>query len=416
MRKSFPTVGRKREDVLAEMRAMKAGDADWRNGRTPLYVFKATDAAYEMGRDAFFEFFTENALGARRAFHSVGRMEQEVIEAALDLFNAPEAAAGFMTTGGTESIIQAVQTCRDWDRARRGEPARRGNIVAAESAHPAFNKAAKLMDIEVRRVPCAPDLRADVAAMDAAIDDRTMMLVGSAPSFPYGAIDPIAALGQVALRRDVWLHVDACVGGYLAPFVKELGFEVPDFDLSVPGVSSLSADLHKFGFCPKPASTVFYASAEKAKFHVFEFDQWPNGCFATGTIVGTRPAGGVAAAWATFQFLGRAGYRAIAGDIMKMVKEYKEGLEAIDGLRVHGKPHLSIVAFGSETVDVFRVSEVMARKGWIPGLVQKPRAIHRMLSLIHATSMGEYLADLRAAVGVVRQEGGSASAAIKATY
>lgn len=416
MRKPFPQQGRKRDDILAEMRAMKAGDADWQRGRTPLYVFKATDAAYEIGRDAFIEFFTENALGSKRAFHSIGRMEREVIEAALDLFRAPEGAAGFMTTGGTESIIQAVQACRDWDRARRKEPALRGNIVAAESAHPAFNKAARLMDLEVRRIPTTAELRADVAAMEAAIDDRTMMIVGSAPSFPYGAIDPIAALGQVALKRDVWLHVDACVGGYLAPFVKELGFDVPDFDLSVPGVSSLSADLHKFGFCPKPASTVFYATEEKAGFHLFEFDQWPNGRFATSTIVGTRPAGGVAAAWAMFQFMGRAGYRAVARDIMKMVGDYKQGVEAIEGLRVHGKPHLSIVAFGSPELDVFRVSEVMAGKGWVPGLTQRPRGIHRMMSLIHAPSLDEYLTDLRAAVGVVRQQGGGESATIKATY
>jgi sphinganine-1-phosphate aldolase len=415
MRVPFPARGRLRDDILAEMRGMKAGDADWQHGRTPLYVFKATQEAYDMGRDAFFEFFTENALGAKRAFTSVKRMEDEVVQGALDLLHAPADAAGFMTTGGTESIIQAVQTCRDWSRARRRDAAHRGNIVVSESAHPAFNKAANLMDLLVRRVPTGPDLRADVAAMEAAIDRDTIMLVGSAPSFPHGVIDPIAALGAVAQRRDVWLHVDACVGGYVAPFVKELGYDVPDFDLGVAGVSSLSADLHKFGFCPKPASTVFYTSAEKARHHGFEFTDWPNGRFATNTIVGTRPAGGVAAAWAMFQHLGRPGYREIATKLMTMVERYKEGVERVPGLKVCGKPHLSIVAFGAETVDVFRVSEVMAAKGWVPGLVQKPRAIHRMMSLIHADSMDEYLDDLRAAVGVVRQEVGS-TAKIQATY
>lgn len=415
MRIPFPAKGRGHDEILAEMRAMKAGDADWQHGRTPLYVFKATQEAYEMGRDAFFEFFTENALGARRAFTSVKRMEDEVIQSALDLLHAPAEATGFMTTGGTESIIQAVQTCRDWSRARRKDPAHRGNIVTSDSAHPAFNKAAKLMDLEVRRVPTSPDLRADVAAIGAAIDRDTIMIVGSAPSFPHGVIDPIAELGALALKRDVWLHVDACVGGYIAPFVKELGFDVPDFDLGVAGVCSLSADLHKFGFCPKPASTVFYANEDKARHHAFEFSDWPNGRFATNTIVGTRPAGGVAAAWATFQFLGRPGYRDIAARVMKMVERYKEGVQSVGGLEICGKPHLSIVAFGAEDIDVFRVSEVMAVKGWIPGLVQRPRAIHRMMSLIHADSMDEYLADLRAAVGVVRQEG-DVKATIKATY
>ena len=168
-------------------------------------------------------------------------------------------------------------------------------------------------------------------------------------------------------------------------------------------------------FCPKPASTVFYAKEEKAMFHAFDFADWPNGRFTTNTIAGTRPAGGVAAAWAMFQFLGRPGYREIAARLMKMVEQYTDGVRAVPGLKIWGKPHLSIVAFGSDEVDVFRVSEVMAVKGWLPGLVQKPRAIHRMMSLIHAASMDEYLDDLRAAVGVVRQEGGT-KAKIEATY
>lgn len=415
MRTPFPDHGRSRDDILAALRGMKSDDVDWQHGRAPLYVFKATDSVHEIGRDAFFEYFTENALGARRAFASVRRMEEEVVQNALDLFHAPADATGFMTTGGTESIVQAVQTCRDWTRARRRDPAHRGNIVAAQSAHPAFDKAARLMDLAVRRVPVGPDLRADPAAMDAAIDADTIMLVGSAPSFPYGVIDPIEELGAVAARRELWLHVDACVGGYLAPFVKELGYDVPDFDLGVPGVSSMSADLHKFGFAAKPASTVFYTSADRARCHGFEFSDWPNGRFATNTIVGTRPAGGVAAAWATFQHLGRAGYRDVARRIMTMIERYKDGIGAIPGLNVWGRPHLSIVTFGATAFDIFRVSEVMAAKGWVPGLVQQPRAIHRMMSLIHADSLDEYLDDLRAAVGVVRQEEGRAST-IQASY
>jgi glutamate/tyrosine decarboxylase-like PLP-dependent enzyme len=415
MRTPFPDRGRSRDDVLGALRGMKSGDVDWQHGRAPLYVFKATDAVYELGRDAFFEYFTENALGARRAFASVKRMEEEVVQSALDLFHAPADAVGFMTTGGTESIVQAVQACRDWTRARRGDPAHRGNVVAARSAHPAFDKAARLMDLTVRRVAVGPDLRADPAAIEAAIDADTIMVVGSAPSFPYGVIDPIAELAAIATRRDVWMHVDACVGGYIAPFVKEIGFDVPDFDLGVPGVSSMSADLHKFGFAAKPASTVFYSSPDRGGFHGFEFTDWPNGRFATSTIVGTRPAGGVAAAWATFQHLGREGYRDVARRIMAMIGRYKDGIRAVPGLHVLGEPHLSIVAFGSTGFDIFRVSEVMAAKGWVPGLVQEPRAIHRMMSLIHADSMDEYLDDLRAAVGVVRQEGGRAST-IQATY
>ena len=415
MRKELPRTGRAKEALLEEMRAMKAGDTDWQHGRSPLFVFKATQELYETNRAAFFEFFSENALGGRRAFPSVKRMEDEVVEMALGLFNAPADAQGVMTTGGTESIVQAVQTCRDWTRKQRRSPKLRGNIVAAESVHPAFNKGAKLMDLEVRRAPVGPDFRADPAAIEALIDDETMMIVGSAPCFPYGVIDPIEALGALAERRGVWLHVDACVGGYLAPFVKMIGRDIPAFDFSVPGVSSISADLHKFGFAPKPASTVFYRTPDKAEFNSFDFSDWPNGRFLTPTIVGTRPAGGVAASWATFEFLGVEGYKQIARDLMSFIDAYKAGVRDIDGLEILGHPHLSIVAYGSKEFDVFRVAEIMQVKGWLPGLVQKPKAIHRMMSMVHAVSLDEYLADVRAAVGVVRQEG-TQQAAIKATY
>lgn len=416
MRKDLQLLGRPAADVLAEMRSFKTGDCDWPHGRAPLFVFKATDELYDLGRSAFFEFFSENALGGKRAFPSVKRMEDEVVEMALGLFHAPEAAQGFMSTGGTESIIQAVQTCRDWNRTRRGDARHRGNIVCAETAHPAFNKGAKLMDLEVRRVPVLPDLRLDLAALEAAIDADTIMIVGSAPNFPYGSIDPIAELGAVAERKRVWLHVDACVGGYLAPFVRMNGRDIPDFDFTVPAVASISADLHKFGFCPKPASTVFYRDADKAQHHSFDFSGWPNGRFVTGTLMGTRPAGGVAAAWATFQHLGVEGYRKIARDLMAFIDAYKQGIEGIPGLHVLGRPHLSIVAYGSHEVDVFRVAELMAEQGWLPGLVQKPKGIHRMMSMIHEPSLEEYLDAVRRALDRVRVEGSAAQAGLKATY
>jgi glutamate/tyrosine decarboxylase-like PLP-dependent enzyme len=416
MRNDLPLKGRPAGDVLDEMRSFKGGDCDWPHGRAPLFVFKATDELYELGRSAFFEYFSENALGGKRAFPSVKRMEDDVVEMALGLFRAPQSAQGFMSTGGTESIVLAVQTCRDWNRARRGDPRHRGNIVCSETAHPAFNKGAKLMDLEVKRVPVLPDLRMDVAAIEAAIDGDTIMIVGSAPNFPYGSIDPITELGAVAERRGVWLHVDACVGGYLAPFARLNGREIPDFDFTVPAVASMSADLHKFGFCPKPASTVFYRDADKAQHQAFDFSGWPNGRFVTGTLVGTRPAGGVAAAWATFQHLGVEGYRKIARDLMAFIDAYRQGIEGIPGLHVLGRPHLSIVAYGSDEVDVFRVAELMAEQGWLPGLVQKPRGIHRMMSMIHAPSLGEYLDAVRGAVATVRAEGSAAQAGLKATY
>ena len=415
MRIPFPRSGRPQADILGELEGLKRDDADWRHGRVPLFVFKASDAVTDLGRQAFTAYFDENALGGKRAFPSVKRMEDEVVGMALDLFDAPEGGQGFMTTGGTESIIMAVRCCRDWSRAERKSPGHRGNIVCSEATHPAFDKAAQLMDLVVRRVPVGPDLRADVAALEAAIDADTIMLVGSAPAFPYCAVDPIGEIGKLAEKKGIWLHVDACVGGYLAPFAKAIGRNVPDFDFAIPAVTSLSADLHKFGFCPKPASTVLYRRAAQSAHHGFDLDCWPNGRFATGTIVGTRPAGGVAAAWATMRHLGREGYEQIARELMAFIDDYVAGIRRIDGLHIVGEPHLSIVAYGARDLDIFRVAELMGASGWVPGLVQRPKAIHRMMSLLHKPSLGQYLADLESAVRAVR--GSNAGAAeIKATY
>lgn len=376
---------------------MKHGDADWRGGRVPLYVFKGSDAAYEAGRNAFFKYFSENALGATRAFPSMRRMESEVVGMGLELFGAPEGAAGNMTSGGSESIFMAVRAAREHARATRGRPGMTGNLVMPESAHPAFSKAAAVMDLQERRIPVGADFRADAAAMAAAVDEDTLMLVGSAPCFPYGVIDPIDALSELAQARGLWLHVDACVGGYLAPFVRELGRPVPAFDLSLAGVSSLSADLHKFGFCPKPASTVFYRTAELAARQVFDLDVWPNGRFVTSTLVGTRPGGAVAGAWATMKVLGRSGYREIARQMMQARDAYLDGVREAGGWQPLGQPHLTIMAWGHPDADVFRVADGMTRRGWVPGLVRKPAALHMMMSMLHAPAREAYLHDLREA-------------------
>ena len=396
---AFPAAGATTDAVSAALAGMARGDADWRGGRVPLFVFGATEDVAQVGRSAFNAYFTENALGGRRAFGSLFRMEPEVLAMCRDLFHGPSTATGSMTSGGTESIVLAVKNCRDWQRARRGDAAHRGNLVLPSTAHPAFEKAASLMDLPIRRVPVAADLRADPVAMAAATDADTILIAGSVPCFPYGVVDPLPALSRLAVERGVWLHVDACVGGFFAPFARELGVTIPPFDFALPGVASLSADLHKFGFCPKPASVVLYRSADLAPG--FDFDVWPSGRFATATLVGTRPGGAVAAAWAVLTFLGRPGYRAIAHRLLAMREAYVEGISAIAPLRLHCLPDLSILAFGSEDVNIPALASAMAARGWVPGQVQHPPGLHLMLSLLHEPARERYLHDLTAAVAEV---------------
>jgi glutamate/tyrosine decarboxylase-like PLP-dependent enzyme len=401
-------------DILARLERAHDGDIDWRSGRAPLFVFSASDEVSRLGQAAFNAYFSENALGARRAFPSLMTMELEVVAKGLDLLHAPDGAAGNMTTGGTESILLAVKTARDFHRHRRGQPGALGNIVAPVTLHPAFDKAAALMDIEIRRVPVSSAFAADVGAMAAEIDDETMMVVGSAPGFSYGVVDPIAELGALARDRDVWLHVDACVGGWIANFVRDIGYPVPDFDFGVEGVRSISADLHKFGFCPKPASTIFFRDAAMQAFQQFAFDAWPSGRFATQTYVGTRPGGAVAGAWAVTNHLGRKGYRKIAADLMAMRGRYLDGLARVPGMTIRGAPHLLNVAFGSDDIDMLKVAALMGERGWLPGTVQRPPSLHLMMSMHHEGAREAYIRDVAECVVAVRA--GSATQAAAASY
>jgi glutamate/tyrosine decarboxylase-like PLP-dependent enzyme len=379
-------------------------DADWRRGRTAVYVFNAGDDVLRVAREAYALYQSENALGPA-AFPSLARMEKDVVSVGLGLLNAPDGACGDMTSGGSESIFLAVKTCRDQARAR-GVDTAGGEILAPHSVHPAFDKAAHYLGLRVVRVPVGDDLRADPGAMAEAVTDRTLMLVGSAPCFPYGVVDPIDALGDLAAERDLWLHVDACVGGYFAPFARMNGVELPDFDFSVPAVRSISADLHKYGYAAKGASTVFHRSEEQRAFQLFSFDDWPAGGMTTPTAAGTRPGGAVAAAWAVLHYLGVEGYRAKARIVTDTREKLMREIRDIEGLRTFGDPQLGLFTYGCDELDPFAIWARLAKRGWFTGLVTRPRGIHLMLSPAHAEVADDYLEDLRAAVREVRDSGG----------
>jgi glutamate/tyrosine decarboxylase-like PLP-dependent enzyme len=227
-------------------------------------------------------------------------------------------------------------------------------------------------------------------------------------------VDTNAEMSALALDRDVWLHVDACVGGWIANFVREAGYPVPAFDFSVAGVRSISADLHKFGFCPKPASTVFFRDQAMQAFEQFAFDAWPSGRFATQTYVGTRPGGAVAGAWAVLNHLGRKGYREIAADLMAMRELYLEGLARIPGMTIRGAPHLLNVAFGCDDVDMLKVASLMAERGWLPGTLERPPSLHLMMSMHHEGAREAYVRDVGECVAAVRA--GSATQAAAGGY
>jgi len=395
-RPALPEQGMAWDALERELVEAKRDDVDWQRGRAPAFIHYAGEEVLQASKKAFMHYFSENGLGLR-AFKSLAKFESEVVDWGLGLLHGGADARGAMTTGGTESIFLAVKAARDAHAERHGaNTAARPTIVMARSAHPAFEKAAHFLGLEPIRTPLAAGFLADPAAIAARIDERTAMVVASAPAYPHGVMDPIEAVAAVARERGAWMHVDACVGGYLAPFAAMLGAPIPPFDFAVPGVVSISADLHKYGYAAKGASTLFFADAKSFARMGYAFDGWPRGQYFTNTLVGTRPGGSIASAWAVMKTLGRQGYLDVTRRVLATRRAYQEGVEAL-GFRTLGDPQLSILAFGSERHDIAAVGKAMNARGWLTGYVRDPDGIHLMLNLTHEPVVGRYLEDLAAA-------------------
>jgi len=408
----IPQKGLPWEAIAPMLDGAKADDFSWREGRMAVYYYYLDQDLRDVQVNAYTSFWTENNLG-KRAFPSLTKLENDVIAFALRLMNAPDDAAGTFTSGGSESIFLALQTARDWARAEKG--IREPNFVVPRTAHPGFSRAGHALGVDIRRVVTTRnDFRADAAAMEGRIDDNTIGLVGSAPNYPFGVIDPIREIAAVAQKRGLWMHVDACVGGYLSPWVKRLGYALPDWDFNVPGVTSISADLHKYGMAPKGASTMLLRSEElKTKYQQFDFRDWERGQYLAYTMQGTRPGGAVAGAWAVLQHLGEDGYLRCAKLLMDTTKALVEGINAIPGLEVL-EPHdlcIFVTRSTDPTLDIGAVSDAMVARGWFVGRQAEPAGIHMALNPAHHATVEPYLRDLRASVDEVRAAGTKGKAA-----
>ncbi|HET9608118.1 MAG TPA: aminotransferase class V-fold PLP-dependent enzyme [Acidimicrobiales bacterium] len=394
---AFPAAGRPVDDLVAEIRAGRGRDADWRAGRTFSLVYNPVDADLERLHEAVArEYLHENYLNPF-AFPSLMRMEREVVAMAADLVHG-NPRGGKLTSGGTESLFLAVQVARDHARDERGIPA--PTIVVPETAHPAFAKACHYLDVDEVRVPVDADGRADVAATAAAVDDRTALVVGSAPCYPYGVVDPIPALAALATERGALCHVDGCLGGWLLPFLERLGEPVPPWDFRVEGVTSLSADVHKYGWCFKGASLLLHRDEDLLRRQYFLYDGWPGGLYGSATTAGTRPAAPIAAAWATVNHLGLDGYLRLADQVRTAAARFRAGVDAIDGLQVTGDPVPGVmeigVAPGADRIDIAAVGDVMDDRGW--HLDRQQGGLHAIISPSHVAVADEFLADLADAV------------------
>jgi glutamate/tyrosine decarboxylase-like PLP-dependent enzyme len=405
--KSLPATGQSEADVLGALQQFRANDLTWRDGKTFGYVFDPGADVERVAKTAFNEFMSENGLDPT-AFPSLMRFENELVSIGASHLGGDEHVVGNFTSGGTESCLLAVKTARDAMRARKGitEP----ELILPVTAHAAFHKGAEYFGLKKVLVPVDPvTFKADVDAVRAAITPNTVMIVSSAPSYAHGVIDPIEALGQIALEHDVLLHVDGCIGGWLLPYFRRLGAPVPAFDFSVPGVTSMSMDLHKYAYTPKGASLVLYKDADLRKYQIFSCPGWTGYTIVNPTIQSTKSGGPVAAAWAVVHYVGDAGYL----DLSRRVKDARDafvaGINAIDGLRVLGDPEMSLIAVASDdpAVNIFDVIDETNLRGWYiqPQLKLDgyPENFHISLQNSGSEHMDALLADIADAVAAARE-------------
>jgi len=399
---NFPKQGMTKSNLLRQMKQGKETDAKWQEGRTFSLIYNpANDEITQMVKEAYSLFFSENGLNPH-TFPSLKKMENEVIAMCTSLFRGSENACGSLTSGGTESIFLAVKTAREWAKKHKSY-IKKPEIILASSAHPAFQKACHYLGIKTVVVPMDTTYRADMTSIWQAINRNTIMIVGSAPAYPHGVIDPIEKMAKLALENNILLHVDACVGGFMLPFMEKLGYEVPSFDFSLEGVTSISADLHKYGYAAKGVSVILYKNRELRKQQFFVYTNWVGGIYASQTAGGTRPGGAIASAWAAINGIGLDGYLKLVKTTMNTTTKLKRGIESIDGLKILGQPDMSILAVASDKINIYAVADELSAKGWYIDRQQSPPSIHLTISPIHAQYMDEFLIDLREAYANVNK-------------
>jgi len=359
----IPKQGLSREQVFRRLEDFRAHDMPWRDGRTWAYVYDPGQEAEQVIKDAFSMYLTENALDPT-VFPSTMHLENDLVAMAAHHLGGDSEVVGSFTSGGTESIFLAVKTARD--RARDLRPGiREPEMVLPITAHASFQKAGHYLGVRPVMVPVDPKtFRADPEAMRAAITERTVLLVGSAISYAHGVVDPIRELGALALEKDLLLHVDGCMGGFLLPYFRRLGAPVPDFEFTVPGVTSISMDLHKYAFAAKGASVILHRHKGLRKYQMYACSNWTGYTVINTTVQSTKSGGPLAAAWAVLHFIGDDGYLEIARQVLDATQRIARGVERIPGLRLLGEPDMNLLAFTSDEVSVFHVVDEMRERGW----------------------------------------------------
>jgi sphinganine-1-phosphate aldolase len=402
----IPEKGLSKEQVLDTLQAFKSRDMDWKAGKVWCYVYNPGEDTTEVTKEAYLSFLSENGLDPT-VFPSMLKLETDVVRMVANLLHGDENVVGHLTTGGTESIMLAVKTARDRARALHPEITR-PEMVLPKTAHASFHKAAHYLSVTPVVVDINPEtFKVEAEAMRAAITANTILLVASAPSYSQGVIDPIAEIGALAQEKDLLFHVDGCVGGIHLSFMRKLGYDIPDFDFSVPGVTSISTDLHKYGYAAKGASTILYRDKEIRKYQIFACTDTTAYTLINPTVLSTKSGGPMAGAWAILAYLGEEGFVQIVKTVQEATGKLIDGINAIPELEVLGQPAMCMFSFKSDVINVYQLGDAMARRGWyIQGQFSTPltpRNLHISVNYGTTHQVEALLKDLGECVEEVKQ-------------
>jgi len=412
----LPKKGRKKEGILQELTTMaEEENAKWKTGQISGTFYNVGDEHRAFLNKVFSLFSHVNALQFDTC-PSISKMESEIVSMTAKMLHADavrhhtpkDSVCGTVTSGGTESIMMAMKVYRDWARAEKGITS--PEIIMPQTAHAAFDKAGQYFGIKMVHVPVsAPDFRVDPVAVEAQINANTVAIVGSAGNYPYGLIDPLDKLSDLALKHNIGLHVDGCLGGFILPWIEKSGYNIPVFDFRLPGVTSMSADTHKYGYALKGTSVVLYRNNKLRRYQYFTVPDWPGGFYITPTAAGSRSGGLIAATWASMVYLGEEGYLQTAMAIMKVADAIKEGVKTIPELILNGDPTF-VVSVRSEQVDIFHVNDFMANKGWRFNVLQLPPGLHFGVTMpltVVPDIAGRLIEDLKSGVQYAKSKAGT---------
>jgi len=407
----IPAKGRPREDILKEMEELASREESrWKDGFVSGAVYHGDQEHINFLNKVYAINSQSNPLHSD-LWPSTTKFESEIVSMTANMLGAAVAGSGSdsggqvcgtVTSGGTESILLAIKTYRDRARIRKGITS--PEMIAPTTAHAAFDKAARYFNVKMIRIPVGADYRANVAATKNAITRNTVVIVGSAPSFPHGAIDPIEQMSALARKRGIGFHTDACLGGFILPWAEKLGYSVPAFDFRLPGVTSMSADTHKYGFAAKGTSVVLYRGLDLRHYQYYTTTEWPGGLYFSPTFAGSRPGALSAACWASMVSIGEEGYMQNTRKILETASTIKKGIREIPDLSILGDP-LWVIAFGSKSLDIYRVMDYMTKKKWSLNGLHKPSCVHICVTLRHTLPgiAERFIEDLKAAVRDVKQ-------------